>query len=99
MYTQEMIALSSHCSLISHFTIASDGREYLRVKSVKLDDAGGLGYSVQNARQGWDATTVSASERRYPMPQNKAQTPDYIALPASVLLVQDTETSLRYEDA
>jgi hypothetical protein len=44
-------------SLISHFTIASDGREYLRVRSVNLR-AGDTGVEVEQASSSVH-TTVS----------------------------------------
>ena len=45
-------------SLVSHFTIASDGREYLRVRSVKLDEGDQRDYQVESARREWDAQSV-----------------------------------------
>jgi len=49
-------------SLVSHFTIASDGREYLRIKSVKLDEGQQEGYEVESARKEWDTNTVGLHE-------------------------------------
>nr|XP_018266801.1 uncharacterized protein I303_00779 [Kwoniella dejecticola CBS 10117]OBR88959.1 hypothetical protein I303_00779 [Kwoniella dejecticola CBS 10117] len=39
--------------LLSHFTIASDGREYLRIASVDLAPPKGGGYEVQASRKKW----------------------------------------------
>ena len=46
-------------SLISHFTIASDGREYLRVGSVELRAVDKEAFAVEPCRKKWDRTMVS----------------------------------------
>jgi hypothetical protein len=38
--------------MTSHFTIASDGREYMRVKSVELGGTDAEGYEVKTAGRG-----------------------------------------------
>nr|XP_019014675.1 uncharacterized protein I206_00759 [Kwoniella pini CBS 10737]OCF53456.1 hypothetical protein I206_00759 [Kwoniella pini CBS 10737] len=42
--------------LLSHFTVASDGREYLRIASVELTPPEGGAYEVQASRKKWDDT-------------------------------------------
>ncbi|KAK1926038.1 trafficking protein particle complex subunit 10 [Papiliotrema laurentii] len=44
--------------LVSHFTIASDGREQLRIGSVRLDEGDQRGYEVESARKEWDRSTM-----------------------------------------
>ncbi|WWC85913.1 uncharacterized protein L201_000783 [Kwoniella dendrophila CBS 6074] len=39
--------------LISHFTIASDGKEYLRITSVDLKAPEDAGYQVESSRKAW----------------------------------------------
>jgi hypothetical protein len=51
--------LSWLCSLISHFTIASDGREYLRVKSVDLKSGEEAGVEVEQAGRSGKSTVSS----------------------------------------
>ncbi|ORY22633.1 hypothetical protein BCR39DRAFT_551248 [Naematelia encephala] len=49
--------------LISHFTIASDGREYLRVQSVELKPADNDDYMVEACRPKWnDSINVTPSQ-------------------------------------
>ena len=39
-------------SLMSHFTIASDGREFLRIKSIDLEAPGDGNFSVESSALG-----------------------------------------------
>nr|XP_019048846.1 hypothetical protein I302_02625 [Kwoniella bestiolae CBS 10118]OCF27776.1 hypothetical protein I302_02625 [Kwoniella bestiolae CBS 10118] len=49
--------------LLSHFTIASDGREYLRIASVELTPPEGSGYHVQAGKQKWrDSVTITPNQ-------------------------------------
>lgn len=48
-------------SLISHFTLASDGREHLRVSSVQLEDGDQNAYKVESVKRNWERSTVSQS--------------------------------------
>ena len=47
------------CSLISQFTIASDGKEYLRVRSVELQNSGQKLFDVEHCKQRWQEAIVS----------------------------------------
>ncbi|WWD09044.1 hypothetical protein V865_007164 [Kwoniella europaea PYCC6329] len=49
--------------LLSHFTIASDGREYLRIASVKLTPPEEAGYEVQAGREDWkESVTITPNQ-------------------------------------
>ena len=45
-------------SLLSHFTVASDGKEHLRIGSVELKPPK-QGFRVQSCRNNWDEVAVS----------------------------------------